>query len=227
MENSIKSGIKWFAMLAFVLMVCPGHHTAGGTVEASEFDSTFDDVYEVYVVKHDWHTAIVLKTKDVSPADWPEIDRYRQYNYVEAGWGDEAFYQSEDGLIWLGAKAILVPTPSVILCFGYDSNPAIRYAVHSHILRLKLDADAYAKLCRFLSNSFKRTEEGIIQNSKYRSDSKVFFLAEGNYHGFNTCNTWVAHAFRQAGLKVRRWGILTSDQLFRQLAKLPEAEQVR
>jgi hypothetical protein len=37
----------------------------------------------------------------------------------------------------------------------------------------------------------------------------------------------VAHAFRKAGLKVRSWGILTSDQLFRQLAKLPEAEQVR
>ncbi len=69
MENSIKSGIKWFAMLAFVLMVCPGHHTAGGSVEAFLFDSSFDDVYEVFVVKHDWHTAIVLKTKDVSSAD--------------------------------------------------------------------------------------------------------------------------------------------------------------
>jgi uncharacterized protein (TIGR02117 family) len=181
---------------------------------------------EVYVVQQAWHTGIVLKTADMNADDWPELIYYSHYNYVEFGWGDEAFYQSDDRLVWRGARAVLWPTSSAILLVGYNQHPHERYGVSGRIMRLVIDHKSFSSLSKKLSESFARDEQGKLINSTYRGESKVFFEAVGHYHLFNTCNTRVARLFRESGFSVRTRLVLAASQLFRQLGKLQEAAWV-
>jgi len=46
-----------------------------------------------------------------------------------------------------------------------------------------------------------------------------FFKANGNYHLFNTCNTWLANGLKQAGSDIEDDIVLT-EQLFNEAAKI-------
>jgi len=46
-----------------------------------------------------------------------------------------------------------------------------------------------------------------------------FFKANGSYHLFNTCNTWLARGLKQSGLEIKDDIILT-EQLFNESAKV-------
>lgn len=181
---------------------------------------------EVYVVQQRWHTGIVIKSADINENDWPEVIRYKHHKYVEFGWGDEAFYQSDERLIWLGARALLWPTSSAVLLVGYSHHPQHRYGADSRIMRFTMEKERFSALCDWLSASFTRDENEMLVNSNYKGYNNIFFESTGKYHLFNTCNTWVAKLFQQSGFEVRTCFILTAGQLFRQLAKLPEAEWV-
>jgi uncharacterized protein (TIGR02117 family) len=192
---------------------------AGGKAQDAH---TYSGEFEVYVVQQRWHTGIVVKTADIQAADWPEVVSYSHLTYVEFGWGDEAFYQSDERLVWLGARAILWPTSSAILLVGYNQHPHERYGGSGRIMRLVIDHGSFSSLCKKLSESFARDERGKLINSTYKGESKIFFEAVGRYHLFNTCNTWVARLFRESGFSVRTRFVLTARQLFRQLGKLQE-----
>jgi len=47
----------------------------------------------------------------------------------------------------------------------------------------------------------------------------IFFKANGEYHLFNTCNTWLAKGLKQAGIEITDDIILT-EQLFNEAAKV-------
>lgn len=57
-----------------------------------------DRAYPVWVVRHRWHTGLVVRREDV-PADiWPERDDFPGAEYLEVGWGERDFYQARRGL---------------------------------------------------------------------------------------------------------------------------------
>ncbi|MGB5894337.1 MAG: DUF2459 domain-containing protein, partial [Ignavibacteriaceae bacterium] len=47
----------------------------------------------------------------------------------------------------------------------------------------------------------------------------IFFKANGNYHLFNTCNTWLASCLASAGLKIED-NIILTEELFNEAAKV-------
>jgi len=49
--------------------------------------------------------------------------------------------------------------------------------------------------------------------------SQFEFLRNGNYHLFNTCNTWLARALKLSGFEIKDDIILT-EQLFNEAAKV-------
>ncbi len=209
--------LKVASLILIMLLVFKSH--SAGTEPSQNQEQNF----KVYVVQQAWHTGIILKVSDINPDDWPGISAYDQYAFIGLGWGDEAFYQSHENLFWLGFKAALWPTSSVIRLDTYYRNPVDFYSRHGRSQALILDADQFSRLCQLLAGSFQRNAENEIILSSLSPDNMNFYQAREKYHLFNTCNTWMARIIHHSGLSVRVFGILTARQLFRQLQAQPEA----
>jgi uncharacterized protein (TIGR02117 family) len=176
----------------------------------------------VYVVQEAWHTGIVLKTSEVSPEICPGIGKYKQYTYIDISWGDELYYQDIDPGIGLALRAVLFPTTAVIKYTGIHSSVK-HYYKHSNLMQIVLDSTQFNALCSYISNSFQRDSLNSIIPSTAYGKAAHFYLAKRKYHLFRTCNTWVMAAFKNAGLKVNTFFVLTAGQLFRRLKKLRQA----
>ena len=53
----------------------------------------------IYVVRHAWHTGLVVKYDDIEPHLWPEKDDFPEALYLEVGWGIAIFIKRQ-GLDW-------------------------------------------------------------------------------------------------------------------------------
>ena len=62
----------------------------------------------------------------------------------------------------------------------------------------------------------KRREHKIL-STKYLN-RVYFFKANGEYHLFNTCNTWLANGLKRAGFGIED-NIILTEQLFNEAAK--------
>jgi uncharacterized protein (TIGR02117 family) len=180
--------------------------------------------YEIFIVQDFWHTGIVFNVSDVDPEIWPEIERYRQYNFIDTGWGDERFYQAEGNPFFLGARAMLWPTQSVLQVFAFNTELRQAYGRSGRILRIPVNRKQLDDLSRFVAETYKRDEAGNVIPSTIHGISRFYFQATGKYHLFRTCNTWVARGFRQSGFDVRTFLVLNANSLYRQLSKIPGAE---
>lgn len=219
-KNNRSLRIELFFSLFYFLILSCHNHTSGFTNKTN----SDDEIYEVWVVQEFWHTGIIFPTEDVDPGHWPEIENYQDRNFVDVGWGDEKFYQATGNLFFLAARAILWPTQSVLQIFAFNTPVRSAYGGESRVLRIPLNSNQFAALSSLVSESYIRDEEGNIQPSTVYGESDHFFLATGKYYLFKTCNTWVAIAFRHAGLDVRSFCVLNANQLFRQLSGIPGAE---
>ena len=151
------------------------------------------------LVSHGWHTGIVLERKDLVrlvPALAQDIGREGP---VEVGWGEERFYQARETSVGMALRAVLQPNPSVLQVVPLPSL-ARDYFKHGEIAEIRLEEEGYGALVAFVAASFTRTpEQGVIPLSPSLYGNGRFYRAEGSFHAFNTCNTWVARALAQAG----------------------------
>jgi len=186
---------------------------------------------EFFVLQAGWHTGIVLRTKDISPEDWPEVENYLRYTFVDIGWGDEQFYQAEGDSPALALRAALIPTSSVIHIVPFNVHPLKLYGGETFLKRIEATSTEFSALCRIISISFERDENGKLIESHINKTSSGFFKAKGKYHIFNTCNTWVVRCLKEAGYNVNPNGVITQHQLIKALEKLPgkawESNKVR
>jgi len=54
----------------------------------------------IYVVRHDWHTGLVVKYDDIDPRLWPEKDDFPEALYLEMGW-EIAIFIKHHGPGWV------------------------------------------------------------------------------------------------------------------------------
>lgn len=172
----------------------------------------------VYVVGNGWHTGIIAAAGDLPQALAGMLWQDPQPPaYVEFGWGDEGFYQTQRITSGMALKAILWPTDTVLHVVYFAQNPRIVFAP-LHLIRVELSAAGFKRMMDFIAASFARDGEnrsvelgpGIYGNSR-------FYRARGTYHAFNTCNSWTAKAVRAAGFPITVLYALTADNVFYQL----------
>ena len=180
--------------------------------------------YTVYVLQESWHTGIIFETKDVTPQNWSEIIIHNDKNFVDVGWGDEKFYQAPGFPVFIAARAVLWPTQSVMRVYAFNNPIRSAFLTGSRFLRIPLTSDQFAALCSFISESYMPDENGNPQTSSAYGETQVYFLSTRKYHLFRTCNTWVAIAFRKAGLGKCSFLVLNKNQLLRRLSKIPGAD---
>ena len=172
--------------------------------------------YDVLITSNGWHTDIAIARADVSADRLPEVADFPDAAYLQFGWGDAAFYQSRDPGIGTTLGAAF-PGPAVVHLAGLARRPSETFKDIEEVT-LTLDAAQFEKLVRYLHDSFARngnaraasTGEGVYAFSR-------FYPATGEFHLFNTCNTWTARGLETAGVAVTASGVRTADDVMAQL----------
>ena len=142
----------------------------------------------LYVVSHGWHSGVVVERADLvqqMPALAPEIGRE---GYVEVGWGEERFYQARETTVGMALRALLQPNSSVLQVVPFADSPR-RYFAGSEIVEVRTDDAGYSAALAVMAATFKPDLQRLGR-SLYGEG--WFYSAEGSFHLFNTCNTWVA-----------------------------------
>jgi len=91
----------------------------------------------IHVVRHGWHSGIVVRAADVPQDAWPARRDFNDTEYLEVGWGDRAYYQAPDPSVWLGLRALLWPSPGVLHMAAF-SGPVERKFPATEIVALQV-----------------------------------------------------------------------------------------
>jgi uncharacterized protein (TIGR02117 family) len=176
----------------------------------------------ILVTSNDWHTRIVVAAADI-PAGWlPEAADFPGAPWLAFGWGDRDYYPSTDPTPSLALRAALWPGPAVLHVVALQAPPrpfdgleVVELAVTKAGLQ-GLIAALDAAVDRQGAPRAEAVATGLYPESR-------FYPATGRFHLFNTCNRWSAEKLAAAGLPVRSVGVVTAEELMRQLRPLAEA----
>ena len=150
--------------------------------------------HTLYVVSHGWHSGIVVDRAELVqrvPALAADIG---QDGYVEVGWGEVHFYPARETNALMALRAVLRPNAAVLQVVPFAEAPR-RYFAQSEVVEVRTDEAGYAHALYFIAATFK-PELRRVGPSLYGSG--WFYGAEGSFHLFNTCNSWVAAAIDRA-----------------------------
>jgi len=179
-----------------------------------------DSLKTIYLIKQRWHTAIVFHTEDVDSLIFPEVKYFKKAELIDIGWGDEAFYQHPDFDWDLAYQALFHATPSTLRVEGIYITLQQYFDISEIVVELKINNEQLKILQGYISDTIWRDDhnEHKILSTQYLN-RVYFFKANGSYHLFNTCNTWLARGLKQSGLEIKDDIILT-EQLFNESAKV-------
>lgn len=180
--------------------------------------------HEVFIVEHDWHTGLVVETKDLAAEDLPYFAAARRHRFLEVGWGDADFFQADDPTIGMALDAMVTPGPSVLHVAAFDDMPASFFkgqVVH----RIPLTSSGVAHLSRYLARAFAdqtSTEPTATSPGDYGPNSR-YVAATGSYYFPNTCNVWTANALLAGGADVTPALAVTSRALLHQVRQIAKS----
>jgi uncharacterized protein (TIGR02117 family) len=191
--------------------------------------SVQEEPRSIYVVRHDWHTGLVVKYDDIDPHLWPEKDDFPEALYLEVGWGDRDFYQTPRPGLGTLLQAALKSPASVLFVIGLPTG-VTRYFPYADILEIPLSQRGLEELVRFIHATYKRDASGqtIPLGPGHNHRHSMFYLAEGDYSLFNTCNSWISKALQAAGLPIktalRAGGVMSQAKRYGQMIQVRAEE---
>ncbi|MFA5806469.1 MAG: DUF2459 domain-containing protein [Melioribacteraceae bacterium] len=192
----------------------------GGEYSFDNSQDTSSTYITIHLINYSWHTGLLFPVNETTIKKIPAIKYFENYDYVDISWGDEEFYQHPDFNLYLGAKAILYPTPSVVRVEGYNLEMKFIIDRTEFAIQFQITEANFNKLADFINNSFLLIDKNDYKvTSKQRDGKVVFYSSHLKYHLMNTCNTWVARAFNSAGFQIEPTGIITDNQLFTKIRK--------
>lgn len=177
----------------------------------------------IFLVSHGWHAGIVVKRIDIQQSGWPELEEFNHLQYLEIGWGDRGYYTSPDPGPALAARAILLPTSSVLHLVGF-SGPPEDYFPQSEVIRIELSVAGFTQLTNHISASFSRDATGsAVPLGTGRYGYSWFYASDETYSSCKTCNSWTANVLQKAGCPIKP--TLTVDGLMAQARRFGEVIQ--
>jgi uncharacterized protein (TIGR02117 family) len=183
----------WIALLSAILAGCatpsPSLHAPAGEAART-----------VYVVRHGWHTGVMLNTADVSDRSWSILRDFPEARYLEVGWGDRDYYAAREPGTWLGIKALFWPTPGTLHVVGFGGTVE-EFAARTDAVALSFTPSAFERLYLRVRASFDLDGDGdaIVLGPGLYGDSR-FYASRESFSLLKTCNTWTAQVLREAGV---------------------------
>ncbi|MCY3733458.1 MAG: DUF2459 domain-containing protein, partial [Chloroflexi bacterium] len=147
----------------------------------------------------------------------PESADFPGAAFFEFGWGDRVYYPAKEKTIGMTLSAALVPTPAVMHMAGLAAAPRDGSSSRE-VVAVPLTEAGFLNLVEALAAEFERPAGGrAVSVSRGLYPGSRFYNARGEFHLFNTCNTWTARMLRAAGLSISPSGIVTADGLMARL----------
>ena len=178
----------------------------------------------VHVTSNGWHTAIVVPAADLAAGGViPESEDFPDAAFLEFGWGDRTYYPAEKKTLGMTLTAALVSTPAVMHVAGHRARPGDNMGYE--LISVALSEEGFRRLIRALAAEFERPPGGRAQPiSRGLYPRSHFYHAHGDFHLFNTCNTWTARMLSAGGVALSPSGIVTADKLMNRLRAAQAAE---
>lgn len=174
--------------------------------------------FTVFVSSNGWHTDITIARSDIPVGRIPESADFHAATFLQFGWGDADYYtEPKPGMFTtLGAA---FPGPAVVHVAGLSRRPSETFAGIEEVA-VTLDSATFERLVDYLHDSFARGGEARISSTVPGVYSfSRFYPATGEFHLFNTCNTWTARGLAAAGLDISVSGVKEAGDVMRQLPK--------
>lgn len=207
-------------VLILVLAGCAGP----ATLPASAPDEAPAD-FVVYVVSNGWHSGIVVPRSALGERV-PESADFPDAAWFEFGWGDRDYYPAEDPGVAMALSAALVPTPAVVHLAGFQDLP-LRRGPDEETIAVPVSAAGLTRLVTALDRAFDRGGAPRAESvAPGLYPSSLFYPAHGEFHAFNTCNTWVAARLQAARPELDGHGVQTASDLMGRVRALAGAEIV-
>ncbi len=181
---------------------------------------------QIYLIKQYWHTAVVIDKEDIDSTIFPEVNLFDDAGLIDIGWGDEEFYQYPGFDSGLAYKALFYATPSTLRVEGIRVPKQNYFDLSEIVIEFTISKNQLDTLCLYISKTVWRNNDGEHEILSTQGLGRIiFFKANGEYHLFNTCNTWLAKGLKQAGIDIEDDIILT-EQLFNEAAKVGKVLKV-
>ena len=195
-------------------------HTSPPLIEEKQNDNDLTSRKEIFLIKQYWHTAIVIEKNDIDPKILPEVKYFNDFSLLDFGWGDEEFYQHPDFDSGLAFKALFYATPSTLRVEGIGISKDNYFDISEIVVRILVTEEQLNKIVNFISSTINRNNTGLPEILSEKGLGRIiFFKANGNYHLFNTCNTWLARCLVSAGIKIED-NVILIEELFKEAAKV-------
>lgn len=202
--------IPWLLTLGALASACCG------PIASPYPPSTSEAGHRVWVVRHDWHTGLVLRREDVPAEVWPERDDFPGAEYLEVGWGDRDFYRAPSGTLWLGLKAAFWANDSVLHVAAFWAPPAVYFAGRD-VAEIGLSNRGFRALVAFIADAHARTGEGrAMPLGPGRYGQSRFYVGRERYV-LTTCNVWTARALRASGFPITPFWAVTAANVMLQV----------
>ncbi len=203
-----------FPFIFFFLNTSPNYSISENAINESE------GFHKIYFIKQNWHTAIVINVNELNTKLFNEYNSFSHFSLIDIGWGDEEFYQYPGFDSGLAFQALFYPTPSTLRVEGISLTKEDYFKLSEIVIELELTELQFKSICNFINNAFYLNENGKATVLKTTANGKiVFYKANGSYHLFNTCNTWLARGLKESGINIED-NILLTEQLFNELSVL-------
>jgi len=180
---------------------------------------------EIYLIKQYWHTAIVINKDDIDEKFLGELNIHVSSKLVDFGWGDEDFYQHPDFDSGLAFNALFYATHSTLRVESIIIPNKMYFGLSEIVIKLDVTENQIFQILNYIKNTLYRNNRNVEILSERGAGNIKFFRAKGDYHLFNTCNTWIADCLVNAGFGIENNVILTW-QLFNEALKIGELVKV-
>jgi uncharacterized protein (TIGR02117 family) len=174
-----------------------------------------DDAVKVLLVSNGFHSGLILPRAALADAAGRSgrsalisvSSRFQHFDWVEVGWGDDAFYRATptlDSFDWkLGLRAVLgFGGGSVIHVFGVLGDLRETYG-NIDLVALSLSPEGFGRLLDRLDGSFVRDVNGFpVDLGRGLSAASLFYGAHGTFFFGQMCNHWTAGLLAAAGVPI-------------------------
>lgn len=176
----------------------------------------------IYVTSNGWHSAIVVSRAILPPGAIPEAADFPGAIYLSLSWGDAEYYPAPHPTSGMTLRAVLQPTPAVIHLAGLRSHPRDAFPT-DEVVEIKIPTRGFGNLVAYLDGTFARDGAQRAQSIAPGLDGfSLFYRAKGDFHLFNTCNTWTARGLKAGGRRIQVSGTVSAEYLMAQVRQLAE-----
>jgi uncharacterized protein (TIGR02117 family) len=217
----IRLVVAWVLVLAAALLMVACQSPTAVVSPRAATPSPAADRVVIHVASNGWHTGIVLPRSALPAGAVPEAEDFPDAPYLEFGWGDAEYYPAPRPTLGMALGAAFVPGPAIVHLVGLPAHPHDVFP-KAEVVTLGLSPEGFRGLADYLDATFARkgAQRAPVQAPGLYSFSR-FYPATGEFHLFNTCNTWTARGLEAAGLPVRASGTFTAEDLMAQVRAIP------